>query len=177
MKSIRDVDVKNKKVFLRVDFNLPMKDGQITDTNRLRTAVPTIKFLLDNDAKIIIGTHVGRPEGKQNLEFSTVPIAAELAKILGREVAATDHVINDEIILKKIDEMSPKGILLLGNLRFHPEEEDNNQYFAKKLASYADIYVNDAFAVSHRSNASVDAITSFIPSYSGLLLESEITSL
>ncbi len=177
MKSIRDVDVKNKKVFLRVDFNLPMKNGQITDTNRIRTAVPTIKFLLENDAKIIIGTHVGRPEGEVNLEFSTVPIAAELAKTLGQEVFATDHVVNDEVILKKIEEMPTKGILMLGNLRFHPEEEANNQYFAKKLASYADIYVNDAFAVCHRSNASVDAITEYLPSYSGLLLESEITSL
>jgi len=177
MKSIRDVDVRNKKIFLRVDFNVPMKNGQITDTNRIKTAVPTIKFLLDNDARIIIGTHVGRPEGKVNTEFSTIPIAAELAKLLGQEVSVTDHVLNDEIILKKINELPPKGILLLGNLRFHPEEEANNQYFAKKLASYADIYVNDAFAVSHRSNASVDAITNFIPSYSGLLLESEITSL
>ncbi|MFA4996079.1 MAG: phosphoglycerate kinase [Patescibacteria group bacterium] len=177
MKSIRDVEVKNKKVFLRVDFNVPLKDGKITDTNRIKNSVPTIKYLLDNDAKIIIGTHVGRPEGKVNTEFSTVPMAQELAKMLGQKITVTDHVINDKVLLEKIDAMQPKDIIVLGNLRFHPEEEANNHMFAKKLASYADIYVNDAFAVSHRSNASVDAITSYLPSYSGLLLESEITSL
>jgi len=177
MKSIRDVEVRNKKVFLRVDFNVPLKDGKITDANRIKNSVPTIKYLLDNDAKIIIGTHVGRPEGKVNTEFSTVPMAQELAKMLGQKITVTDHVINDRVLLEKIDSMQPKDIIVLGNLRYHPEEESNNHMFAKKLASYADIYVNDAFAVSHRSNASVDAITSYLPSYSGLLLESEITSL
>lgn len=177
MKSIRDVEVRNKKVFLRVDFNVPLKDGKITDANRIKNSVPTIKYLLDNDAKIIIGTHVGRPEGKVNTEFSTVPMAQELAKMLGQKITVTDHVINDKVLLEKIDAMQPKDIIVLGNLRYHPEEELNNHMFAKKLASYADIYVNDAFAVSHRSNASVDAITSYLPSYSGLLLESEITSL
>jgi len=177
MKSIRDVEVRNKKVFLRVDFNVPLKNGKITDANRIKNSVPTIKYLLDNDAKIIIGTHVGRPEGKVNTEFSTVPMAQELAKMLGQKVTVTDHVINDKVLLEKIDAMEQKDVIVLGNLRFHSEEESNNHMFAKKLASYADIYVNDAFAVSHRSNASVDAITSYLPSYSGLLLESEITSL
>lgn len=177
MKSIRDIDVKDKKVFLRVDFNVPMKNGKITDNNRIKTSIPTIKFLLDSDAKIIIGTHVGRPEGKVNTEFSTVPMAQELAKLLIQPVTVTDHVINDKVLLEKIENMAPKDIIVLGNLRFHPEEETNNSMFAKKLASYADIYVNDAFAVSHRSNASIDAITNYLPSYAGLLLESEITSL
>ena len=177
MKSIRDVEVRNKRVFLRVDFNLPMEKGKITDNNRIKSSIPTIRYLLDNDAKIIIGTHVGRPEGKINTEFSTVPMAQELAKLLGQEVTVTDHVVNDKVLLEKIENMHPKDIIVLGNLRYHPEEEANNNMFAKKLASYADLYVNDAFAVSHRSNASVDAITSHLPSYSGLLLESEITSL
>lgn len=177
MKSIRDVEVRNKRVFLRVDFNVPMVNGEITDINRIKNSVPTIKYLLDNDAKIIIGTHVGRPEGKTNTEFSTVPMAQELAKLLGQKVTVTDHVINDKILLEKIESMQAKDIIVLGNLRFHAEEEANNHMFAKKLASYAEIYVNDAFAVSHRANASIDAITSYLPSYSGLLLESEMTSL
>lgn len=177
MKSIRDVDVRNKKIFLRVDFNVPIENGRITDNNRIRNSIPTIKYLIDNEAIIIIGTHVGRPDGKLNPEFSTLPMAQELARLLGKEVFATDHVINDKELLPKIENLKPKEILVLGNLRFHPEEEVNNPLFAQKLASYADIYVNDAFAVSHRSNASVDAITNYIPSYSGLLLESEITSL
>ncbi len=177
MKSIRDVEVRNKRVFLRVDFNVPMKNGEIIDDNRIKASISTIQYLLDNDAKIIIGTHVGRPEGKVNTEFSTVPMARELAKLLVQEVTVTDHVINDKILLEKIESMQAKDIIVLGNLRFHAEEEANNHMFAKKLASYAEIYVNDAFAVSHRANASVDAITSYLPSYSGLLLESEITSL
>lgn len=176
MKSIRDVEVKDKKVFLRVDFNVPMKDGKVASTNRITAAVPTIEYLIERGAKIIIGTHLGRPEGNFNAEFSTVPVAEELSKILNKPVSGTDHVVS-QLIEEKIMEMKQGDIMLLGNLRFHPEEEDNNNEFARKLASYVDLYVNDAFAVSHRSNASVDAITQFLPSYSGLLLESEITTL
>lgn len=176
MKSIRDAEVKDKKVFLRVDFNVPMKDGKVVSANRLTSAVPTIEYLIERGAKIIIGTHLGRPEGKYDPAFSTVPVAEELSKILNKSVSGTDHVVSP-IIEEKIMEMKNGEIILLGNLRFHPEEEDNNNEFAKKLASYVDLYVNDAFAVSHRSNASVDAITQFLPSYSGLLLESEITTL
>lgn len=176
MKSIRDTIIKGKRVFLRVDFNVPMKDGVITDANRITAAIPTIEYLLEREAKVIIGTHIGRPEGKFNQEFSTVPIAKELAKLLNKDVAGTDHVINENLE-EKISSMKVGDIILIGNLRFHPEEESNNKEFARKLASYADLYVNDAFAVSHRSNASIDAITEFLPSFSGLLLESEITTL
>lgn len=176
MKSIRDVDVREKKVFLRVDFNVPMHDGKITNINRIKSAAPTVQFLVEKRAKVILGTHLGRPEGKFNSEFSTIPVAKELAKILNKEVYATDQVIGSTV-QAKIDELKPSEILMLGNLRFDPREETNDQTFAKELASLADIYVNDAFAVSHRANASVEAITNFIPSYSGLLLESEITTL
>ena len=176
MKSVRDADVKNKKVFLRVDFNVPLDKGKIVDNNRIVQAIPTIKFLLDKHAKIIIGTHIGRPEGKFNPDFSTIPVAEELAKLLATPVDATDHVISP-VITEKINQMEPGQILMLGNLRFHPEEEKNSESFAKELANYADLYVNDAFAVSHRANSSVEAITNYLPSYSGLLMESEITSL
>lgn len=176
MKSVRDAEVKGKRVLLRVDFNVPMQDGKITDTNRIKAAEPTLEYLLERGAKLILATHLGRPEGKFNAEFSTIPIAKELSKLLDREVEATDHVISS-VIEEKIGKMAEGDVILLGNLRFHKEEEENNAEFAKKLASYVDLYVNDAFAVSHRSNASVDAITQFLPSYSGLLLESEITTL
>jgi len=176
MKSVRDADVKHKKVFLRVDFNVPLDKGKITDNNRVVQAIPTIKYLLDKHAKIIIGTHLGRPEGKFDPAFSTIPVAEELAKLLKMGVEATDHVISP-VITEKINRMDPGQILMLGNLRFHPEEEKNSESFAKELANYADLYVNDAFAVSHRANSSVEAITNYLPSYSGLLMESEITSL
>lgn len=176
MKSVRDVNVKNKKVFLRVDFNVTLSNGSIVDDNRIRAALPTINYLLEHDAKIIIGTHLGRPEGAWTPGLSTVPVAQHLAKLLNRKIIVSDHVISQEVI-NRVDAMKPGGILMLGNLRFHSEEEANNEAFARDLANYADLYVNDAFAVSHRANASVEAITRFLPSYCGFLLESEITTL
>jgi len=176
MKSVRDAELKDKKVFLRVDFNVPMEGTKILDNNRIVHVIPTIKFLMEKQAKIIIGTHVGRPEGKFSPDFSTIPLAQELARLLKCNVEATDHVISP-VIAEKINKMERGSILMLGNLRFHSEEEANSESFAKELAQYADLYVNDAFAVSHRANASVEAITNFLPSYSGLLMESEITSL
>lgn len=176
MKGIQDADVRGKRVFLRVDFNVPINEGKITDINRIKAAVPTIQYLLENDAKIIIGTHLGRPDGKFNAKYSTVPVAKELSKILDRSVDATDFVL-DKTITDKVANMHPGDILLLGNLRFHPEEEANDSKFAEELAKYADVYVNDAFAVSHRANASVEAITHFLPSYAGLLVENETTTL
>ena len=176
MKSVREAEVKGKKVFLRADFNIPIENGKIGDNNRIKAVIPTIKYLLEKKARIIIGTHLGRPEGKVNTKYSTVPVARELAHLLNMEVEATDHVVSS-IVDEKISKMQEGEIIVLGNLRFHPEEEANEKSFAKKLASYADIYVNDAFAVSHRANASVEAITEYLPSYAGLLLESEMTSL
>lgn len=176
MKSVRDAEVHDKIVFLRVDFNVPIDNGKIEDSNRIEAAVPTIKFLLDKGAKIVIGTHLGRPEGKFNPEFSTMPLARKLSEILGKAVEGTDLVV-DKSVADKISIMKPGDIFVLGNLRFDPREESNDVAFAKELADYADIYVNDAFAVSHRANASVEAITKYLPSYAGLLMESEITTL
>jgi len=176
MKSIRDASVHDKRIFLRVDFNVPMKDGRITDISRIEKSTPTIKYLIDRKAKIILGTHLGRPKGKFNSDFSTIPLAKELAKILGKEVFATDQIISPEVTAKA-NSLPSGGVLMLGNLRFDPREEENNKSFAQELANLADIYVNDAFAVSHRDNTSVSAITACLPSFSGLLLESEITTL
>ena len=176
MRSIRDADIKGKKVFLRVDFNVTMDSGKIVDDNRIKSALPTINYLIEKEAKVIIGTHLGRPEGSWIPGLSTVPVAQHLAKLLNKKVYVSDHVISQEVT-EKIETMKPGEVLILGNLRFHQEEEANNEAFAQDLAKYADLYVNDAFGVSHRANASVEAITRFLPSYSGFLLDAETTTL
>lgn len=176
MKSVQDADVKNKKVFLRVDFNVPIENGKVVDANRIKSSIPTLQMLLEKKAKVIIGTHIGRPEGKVNLEFSTKPVAEELSKILGQTVETTDEILSANV-RAKINALRHGQAFLLGNLRFDPGEEANDEAFAKELAGLAEVYVNDAFAVSHRANASVEAITHYLPSYAGLLLQKEITSL
>lgn len=176
MKNIKEADLKGKRVFVRVDFNVPMKDSRITDNNRIKAAIPTIKYLLDNNCTIILGTHLGRPEGKAKPEFSTLPLARELAKLLPHKVIATDYVIGPEVF-QLAQGMVAGDILLLGNLRFNRGEELNDSKFASELAKLAEIYVNDAFAVCHRDAASVSAITHYLKSYAGLLLESEINNL
>ena len=176
MKSIRDAGIENKRVFLRVDFNVPMEDKKIIDNFRMAKTLPTIEYLLKSNNKIIIGTHLGKPEGEIIPQLSTVPLAQELAKLIKHKVYATDHIL-DPLITKKIEELRAGEILVLGNLRWHLEEELDSETFARDLASYADVYVNDAFGVCHRAHASVDAITKFLPSYAGLLVESEVTTL
>lgn len=176
MLSLSDAQVANKRVLLRVDFNVPLEDKKITDNFRMRKSLPTIEYLLRNRAKVIIITHLGKPEGQIIPQLSTVPLAAELAKLLKRKVYATDHVIHP-LVPEKIQEMKYGEVLVLGNLRWHPEEELDSEAFARDLARYADVFVNDAFGVSHRAHASVDAITKFLPSYAGYLLEAEVTTL
>jgi 3-phosphoglycerate kinase len=138
--------------------------------------LPTIEYLLRNRAKVIIITHLGKPDGEIIPQLSTIPLAQELAKLLKRKVYATDHVIHP-LVPEKIQQMGYGEVLVLGNLRWHPEEELDSEAFARDLASYADIYINDAFGVSHRAHASVDAITKYLPSYAGYLLEAEVTTL
>lgn len=177
MTSVRDADVHNKIVLLRADFNVPLKDAQITDDNRIRQSLPTIQYLIEKGAKIVICTHVGRPKVAEYEEaLSTVPTAQRLAQLLNRKVYVTDQVTGLEV-KAKIDSLKNGDILILGNLRFNPGEELNEDNFARELASLGQLYINDAFAVSHRANASIDAITKFLPSYSGFLLESEVTTL
>jgi len=174
--SLRDAQVANKRVLLRVDFNVPLEDKKITDNFRMRKSLPTIEYLLRNRAKVIIITHLGKPDGQIIPQLSTIPLAQELAKLLKRKVSATDHVIHP-LVSEKIQQMGYGEVLVLGNLRWHPEEELNSRAFARDLASYADIYINDAFGVSHRAHASVDAITEYLPSYPGYLLEAEVATL
>ena len=176
MDTIRDVNISNKRVFIRFDFNVPLDaDKNVTDDTRIRGALPTIQFALEQNAKIILASHLGRPKGKVVADFSLAPVAKKLETLLGKSVTFADDCIGDSV-KNLVDQMQPKDILLLENLRFHPEEEKNDAGFAQKLASLCDVYINDAFAVSHRENASVAAITKFAPqSAAGLLMEKEIT--
>lgn len=171
MKSLRYANVKNKIVLLRTDFNVPLKNGKITDKKRIKESLPTIKYLLKKRAKIIIVSHLGRPDGKIVSELMLDPIAKELQKLIGKKVAKLNF--KDDIK----NELGKKSIVLLENIRFYPEEEKNNLDFAKKLSELADIYVNDAFGASHRVHASIVGIKKFLPSYYGFLVEKEIKML
>lgn len=178
IKSIRNFKtLKGKKVFLRADFNVPVKDGKVLDEYKLIKQLPTIHYLLRNKCKIIIVTHLGRPvEGSYSKEFSTKVICDRLSKILDKKIAFSDKY-DFLSIGTQVSKMKEGDILMLENIRFEAQEEKNGKVFAKHLASFADVYVNDAFAVSHRAHASVSAIKSYIPSYAGLLLENEVKHL
>lgn len=175
MKTIKDISISGKKVFIRVDFNVPLDEYQnIADDSRIRAVLPTLKYALDNRAKLIIASHLGRPKGKVVPEFSLSPVAKRLGRLLEKEVKMAPGCIGPDI-KALVSGMVEGDVLLLENLRFHPEEEKNDDGFAKDLAAFCDVYVNDAFAVSHRSNASVVAITKFVPiSVAGFLLQKEI---
>jgi 3-phosphoglycerate kinase len=176
VKSLRKIELSGKKVFLRVDWNVPLKRGKIIDPNRIEATIPTIKYLVDRHCRLIIGTHVGRPDGEIVYSLSTKILAKEFSRIASMQVSATNYIIESDV-RKHVNKMGGGDILVLGNLRWQPEEEYNNPAFAQVLASYADLYVNDAFAVSHRAHASVEAITHFLPSYPGFLLEKEVEML
>ena len=175
MKSIKDTAISGKKILIRVDFNVPMDEHQnIVDDTRIRAVLPTLKYALDHNAILIIASHMGRPMGKVVPELSLAPVAKRLARRLDKEVImATDCIGPD--VEKVVSKMNTGDILLLENLRFYPQEQNNDDGFAKKLAKLCDVYVNDAFAVSHRSNASVVAITKYAPlSVAGFLLQKEL---
>ena len=172
--SIRNVTMTGKKVFVRVDYNVPMdKAGNITDDTRIRATLPTLNLLLDSKAALILASHLGRPKGAPAPEFSLRPVAEKLASLLGREVLFAEDCIGPDTE-KMAAALQPGQILMLENLRFHKEEEKNDPEFAAKLAGLADIGVNDAFGVSHRAHASVEGITHNIPMVAGLLMEKEI---
>ncbi|MDC0348868.1 phosphoglycerate kinase [Alphaproteobacteria bacterium] len=176
-KTLSDCTVKNKRVLVRVDFNVPMKDGVITDKSRIQSSLLTLKELRESGAKIILISHLGRPKGKKDPIFSLRPMAEVLKKMLpGASLYFSEDTIGSGVE-KKSKELSSGDILLLENLRFYPQEEKNDLSFAKKLSLLGDIYVNDAFSASHRSHASIDRITNFLPSYAGRLLEAELKSL
>lgn len=174
-KTICDVNVAGKKVFVRVDYNVPMdKSGHITDDTRIRATLPTLKYLLEQGAAVILASHLGRPKGAPVAEFSLAPIGRKLAELIGRDVAFSPECIGPQAH-SMAKALQPGQILLLENLRFHKEEEKNDSAFAGELAGLADIAVNDAFGVSHRAHASVEGITRFIPTVAGFLMEKEIS--
>lgn len=176
-KSIRNIDVQNKKVLVRVDYNVPMDDnGKITDDTRITASIPTISYLIEHGASIILMAHFGRPKGAVNEKYSLAPVAKYLAELIKKEVLFVADCVGEEA--KKIaSTLKPGQILMLENLRFHAAEEKNDLEFAHKLASLADVYVNDGFGVSHRAHASVDGVTYYLQSVAGLLLEKEINFL
>ena len=173
-KTVKDIDLKGKKVFVRCDFNVPMDENQnITDNTRIVAALPTIKYLLEQNCKIILASHLGRPKGEVKPEFSLKPVAKELSKLLGKEVIMANDVIGEDA-MSKASNLKEGEIMLLENVRFHREETDNNPEFAKKLASMAEIFVNDAFGTAHRAHASTTGIADYIPGVAGFLIEKEL---
>jgi len=182
-KTIRDLDLKRRRVFIRVDFNVPLKGGAIGDDTRITASLPTIKYALDAGAAVVVlASHLGRPKGKPNPEMSLRPVAARTGKLLGKDVAFADDCVGavaaqavKAAARGSVGDGVGDGIVLLENLRFHPEEEKNDEDFAEQLASLADVYVNDAFGAAHRAHASVDAIVRFLPEAgAGLLMENEL---
>lgn len=176
-KTVRDVDVNGKRVLERVDFNVPQDDaGNITDDTRIRAAVPTIQYLREHGAKLILCSHLGRPKGKFVPSMSLAPAAKRLGELIGAPVMMAPKVVGPEVE-EMVAKMQPGDVLLLENLRFHSEEEGNDPEFAKQLAALADIYVNDAFGTAHRAHASTEGVTHYLPGVAGFLMEKEIAFL
>ncbi|MDH7487986.1 MAG: phosphoglycerate kinase [Anaerolineae bacterium] len=172
-KTIRDVPVAGKRVFVRVDFNVPLEGGEVRDDTRIVAALPTIRYLLDEKARVILASHLGRPKGKVAPEFSLRPVAKRLGELLGMDVAFAGDCVGPEAEAA-VAALKPGGVLMLENLRFHAEEEANDPEFSRKLAALADLYVNDAFGTAHRAHASTAGIAAYLPAVAGFLMEKEI---
>ena len=174
-KTVRDIETKGKRVLVRVDFNVPRdkSTGAITDDSRIRAAIPTIRYLVDRGAKVILCSHLGRPKGKVSEELRLAPVGERLSQLLGKPVKCAPDCIGPEVE-GSVAVMRPGDVLLLENLRFHPEEEENDPQFARSIASLADIYVNDAFGTAHRAHASTAGVADYLPAVSGFLMEKEL---
>ncbi|EOG8708153.1 TPA: phosphoglycerate kinase [Bacillus paranthracis] len=172
-KSIRDVDLKGKRVFCRVDFNVPMKEGKITDETRIRAALPTIQYLVEQGAKVILASHLGRPKGQVVEELRLTPVAARLGELLGKDVKKADEAFGP-VAQEMVAAMNEGDVLVLENVRFYAGEEKNDAELAKEFAALADIFVNDAFGAAHRAHASTAGIADYLPAVSGLLMEKEL---
>ncbi len=172
-KSITDIDVAGKKVLVRCDFNVPVKDGVITDDNRIVGALPTIRYLVEHNARVILCSHLGRPKGTFNLKYTLAPVAEKLSEYLGKKVALASDVIGEDAKAKAAS-LKDGDVMLLENVRFHAEEEANDPEFSKALASLADIYVNDAFGTAHRAHASTAGVADYLPAVCGFLIQKEI---
>ena len=175
-KTVRDISVKGRRVLVRVDFNVPLENGEVADDTRIRAVLPTIQYLLEQGAAVILMSHLGRPQGQIRDELRMDPVARSLSKLLGREVTKVDDCVGPQVE-NAIAGLEPGQVLLLENLRFHPEEERNDEIFARQLASLADVYVNDAFGAAHRAHASTTGLTKYLPSVAGLLMERELLML
>jgi phosphoglycerate kinase len=174
--TVRDVEVEGRRVFLRADLNVPLDDGRITDDTRIRASLPTIVYLLERGAAVILASHLGRPKGKVNDALRLKPVADRLSQLLGRPVRMTGDALGPGVQVA-VDKLRPGDLLLLENLRFHADEEANDPKFAAALAALADVYVNDAFGAAHRAHASTEGITHYLPAVAGLLMEREVDSL
>ena len=172
-KSVKDIDVSGKRVLVRCDFNVPLQDGKITSDKRIVASLPTIKYLIDHHAKVILCSHLGRPKGEFKPEFSLAPVAARLSELLGQDVKMAKDVIGDSA--KELAANLKDGeVMLLENVRFHAEETKNDPAFSKALASLADIYVNDAFGSAHRAHSSTTGVADYLPAVCGFLIQKEI---
>ncbi len=173
-KTVRDIDLAGKRVLVRVDFNVPMNaEGRISDDSRIQGALPTIRYLIGCGAKTVLCSHMGRPKGEFNRKYSLAPVAARLSELLGQDVKMAKDVIGPDAD-RTLASLKQGEVALLENLRFHKEEEKNDPAFAKKLASYAEVYVNDAFGTAHRAHASTEGVAHFLPAVSGFLIEKEL---
>jgi phosphoglycerate kinase len=175
-KSVRDIDVNGKRVFCRVDFNVPMNNGVVTDDTRIVAVLPTIKYLIENGAKVILASHLGRPKGKVVEELRLTPVAEKLSQYINKRVLKTDEAFGGNVEAT-VAKMNNGDVLLLENVRFYPGEEENDLELAKAFAKFSDIYVNDAFGAAHRAHSSTSGIAKYIPSVSGMLLEKELNVL
>lgn len=174
--TVRDVDVRGKRVLVRVDFNVPLADGTVTDDTRVRAALPTLRYLVDHGARVIIVSHLGRPKGEPDPQFSLRPVRAVLARLLGRNVHFIDQTVGPDVT-EAVERMVDGELLMLENVRFNPGEKANDPTFAKELAALADVYVDDAFGAAHRAHASTVGVTEFLPAYAGMLLAREVETL
>jgi len=172
-KTVRDIDVRGKKVLVRLDLNAPLKDGAVADDTRIRAALPTIRYLLDQEAILILCSHLGRPKGQVRDDLKMDPVARHLAQLLGRAVTKLDDCVGPEVEAA-VAEAQPGDVLLLENTRFHPEEKANDPEFARQLASLAEVYVDDAFGSAHRAHASTEGVTHYLPAVAGFLMEKEL---
>jgi phosphoglycerate kinase len=172
-KTVKDINVKGKRVLVRVDFNVPLKDGVVGDDTRVRAALPTIEYLLQQGAAVILCSHLGRPKGGPDPKFSLKPVAEHLAKLMGKSVAFAEDCVGP-VAEAAAKALKPGDVLVLENTRFHPEEEKNDPELSQKMASLADLYVNDAFGSAHRAHASTEGVTKYLPGVAGFLMEKEI---
>jgi phosphoglycerate kinase len=172
-KTVRDIDPRHKRLLVRVDFNVPLKDGVVTDDTRIRAALPTIQYLMERGGEVVLCSHLGRPKGGPDPKYSLKPAAQRLSELLGKPVILAPDCVGREAE-HVVADMQPGDVVLLENVRFHPEEEKNDPAFAHQLSVLADLYVNDAFGSAHRAHASTEGVAHLLPAVAGFLMEKEI---